>query len=166
MLPRQQINHKSSIRPMDEDYDKNFGFLIHDVARLMRIAHDRRMRPLGLTRSQWWVINHVYFHPGISQTNLARLLDVGRATLGRLLDRLEAKEWIYRCPDENDSRIKRVYLSETIGPLLQTMRFEAKRTLDRSLSCLSEKEQSELFTLLYRIKTELSISNDGESEHE
>ena len=151
---------------MDEDYDKNFGFLIHDVARLMRVAYDRRMKPLGLTRSQWWVINHLFFHPGINQTNLAKLLDVGRATLGRLLDRLEAKKWIYRRPDDKDSRIKRVYLSDTVRPTLQTMRHEAKRTVDGALSSLSEKEQSQLFSMLQRMKTELSIANDGQSENE
>jgi len=151
---------------MDEDYDKNFGFLIHDVARLLRVAYDRRMKPLGLTRSQWWVINHLFFHPGISQTNLAKLLDVGRATLGRLLDRLEAKQWIYRQPDDKDSRIKRVYLSDTVRPTLQTMRHEAKRTVDGALSSLSEKEQSQLFSMLYRMKTELSLANEGQSEKE
>ena len=151
---------------MDEDYDKNFGFLIHDVARLMRVAYDRRMKPLGLTRSQWWVINHLFFHPGISQTNLAKLLDVGRATLGRLLDRLEAKRWIYRRSDDKDSRIKRVYLSDTVRPTLQTMRHEAKRTVDGALSSLSEKEQSQLFSMLQRMKTELSLANDGQSENE
>ena len=151
---------------MDEDYDKNFGFLIHDVARLMRVAYDRRMKPLGLTRSQWWVINHLFFHPGINQTNLAKLLDVGRATLGRLLDRLEAKKWIYRRPDDKDSRIKRVYLSDTVRPTLQTMRHEAKRTVDGALSSLSEKEQSQLFSMLQRMKTELSLANDGQSENE
>ena len=151
---------------MDEDYDKNFGFLIHDVARLMRVAYDRRMKPLGLTRSQWWVINHLFFHPGINQTNLAKLLDVGRATLGRLLDRLEAKKWIYRRPDDKDSRIKRVYLSDTVRPTLQTMRREAKRTVDGALSSLSEKEQSQLFSMLHRMKTELALANDGQSENE
>ena len=151
---------------MDEDYDKNFGFLIHDVARLLRVAYDRRMKPLGLTRSQWWVINHLFFHPGISQTNLAKLLDIGRATLGRLLDRLEAKQWIYRQPDDKDSRIKRVYLSDTVRPTLQTMRHEAKRTVDGALSSLSEKEQSQLFSMLYRMKTELSLANEGQSEKE
>ena len=151
---------------MDEDYDKNFGFLIHDVARLLRVAYDRRMKPLGLTRSQWWVINHLFFHPGISQTNLAKLLDIGRATLGRLLDRLEAKQWIYRQPDDKDSRIKRVYLSDTVRPTLQTMRHEAKRTVDGALSSLSEKEQSQLFSMLHRMKTELSLVNEGQSEKE
>ena len=64
----------------------------------MRVAYDRRSRALGLTRSQWWVLNNLYFKQGITQSELADLLDVEKPTLGRLLDRLEAKGWIARRP--------------------------------------------------------------------
>ena len=154
---------KSTVFLMEEDYEKNFGFLIHDVARLMRTAYDRRMKPLGLTRSQWWVINHLFFHPGISQTNLAKLLDIERATLGRLLDRLESKNWICRRPDQEDRRVNRVYLLDGTAPTLQTMRQEAKRTVDDSLSCLSGKEQSQLFDMLHRMRAELSLANENDN---
>ena len=46
------------------------------------------------------------------------------------------------------------------------MRHEAKRTVDGALSSLSEKEQSQLFSMLYRMKTELSLANEGQSEKE
>lgn len=141
---------------MQEDYERNFGFLIHDVARLMRTAYDRRMKPLGLTRSQWWVLNHLFFHQGVSQSDLAKMLDIERATLGRLLDRLEAKEWIYRQSDTEDRRINRVYLAEPAGPTMQTMRREAKRTLDSALSPLDEKEQGQMFDMLQRMKAGLT----------
>ena len=141
---------------MQEDYEKNFGFLIHDVARLMRTALDRRMKPLGLTRSQWWVLNHLFFHQGISQSDLAKILDIERATLGRLLDRLEAKQWIYRQPDKHDRRINQVYLSEPKGPTMQTMRREAKRMLDGALSPLSTAEQKTMFDMLQRMKADLT----------
>src|ERR687891_423956 len=80
----------------DPDPDRNFGFLVHDVARLMRVAYDRRARELGLTRSQWWVLNHLYFNEGINQSEFADLLDIEKPTLGRLLDRLEDKGWLER----------------------------------------------------------------------
>ena len=32
------------------------GFLIHDVSRLRRTVVDKALRPLGVTRSQWWVL--------------------------------------------------------------------------------------------------------------
>lgn len=144
---------------MPEDYDGNFGFLIHDVARLMRVAYDRRMKPLGLTRSQWWVLNNLFFHQGINQTNLAKLLDIERATLGRLLDRLESKDWIYRKPDPDDRRVNRVYLSDSAGPIMQTMRREAKLTLEQSLSCLNAAEQAQMFDMLNRMKSGLTETN-------
>ena len=57
---------------MEEDYKNNIGFLIHDVARLMRNLFDKRMSELGLTRSQWWILNYLYFNEGINQSEFAK----------------------------------------------------------------------------------------------
>jgi len=89
------------------------------------------------------------------------LLDIERASLGRLLDRLESKDWIDRRPDAEDRRINRVYLSEAAGPTMQTMRLEAKRTLDEALACLSEDERDQMFDMLSRMKADLSDTNGG-----
>ncbi len=144
---------------MEEDYDSNFGFLLHDVARLMRTAHDRRMSPLNLTRSQWWVLNHLYFHQGINQSELADLLDIEKAALGRLLDRLEAKNWIERRDDAADRRAKRVYLTEGVRPTMRQMRDLARITIDEALASLSEKEQAAMIDMLRRMRNDLSGMN-------
>ena len=102
--------------------DHNLGFLVHDVARLMRVAYDRRAKALGLTRSQWWVLNNLYFNEGITQSELADLLDVEKPTLGRLLDRLEAKGWIARQADRHDRRAKRVYLTGEVQAVMRALR--------------------------------------------
>ena len=94
---------------MDEDYKNNIGFLIHDVARLMRNLFDKRMSELGLTRSQWWVLNYLYFNEGINQSDFSKLLDLEKAPLSRLLDRMEKKGWIVRKNDKVDKRIKTVF---------------------------------------------------------
>src|SRR5687767_15536469 len=82
----------SARKPLVEDR-RYIGFLISDVARLMRASFDRRVRRIGLTRSQWLVLSLLYRRPGISQTELAEMLEVERATAGRMIDRLEAKRW-------------------------------------------------------------------------
>ena len=48
-----------------EDVSRNFGFLLNDVARLLRTVYDRRIRELGLTRAQWWVLTHVFRSNGM-----------------------------------------------------------------------------------------------------
>ncbi len=94
-----------------EDLSRNFGYLVQDVARLMRTVYDRRVRSLGLTRSQWWVLSFLFRHPGATQTELAAILEIERPTLGRLLDRLERKGWVRRAHDPRDRRAWRVHLT-------------------------------------------------------
>src|ERR1044072_8271791 len=92
--------------------ERQIGFLISDVARLMRTAFDRRVRALGLTRSQWLVINRLHRRPGATQSELAEMLEVEKATAGRMVDRMEKKGWVVRRADAGDRRGKRPQLTE------------------------------------------------------
>ncbi len=138
-----------------ETASRNVGFLIHDAARLMRVTYDRKMSGLGLTRSQWWVMTHLYFNEGISQTELSAILDIERATLGRLLDRLEAKGWVERRPHPSDRRVKRVYLTGEVELLMQTMRVKAAEVRIEALAGIPTHEQDALIELLIQIKANL-----------
>ena len=108
-----------------EDLSRNFGFILHDVARLLRTTFDRRVKSLGLTRSQGWVLNHLFRNDGMTQSDLADLLQIEKATLGRLLDRLEAKGWVRREADAADRRVRRVFLTPEVEPALKEMRTAA-----------------------------------------
>ena len=141
---------------MEEDYKNNIGFLIHDVARLMRNLFDKRMSSLGLTRSQWWILNYLYFNEGINQSEFANLLDLEKGPLSRLLERMEIKGWVVRESDTNDKRIKNIYLSKKIKPLIIKMRDKALITRQEALSDLNEKEVKKLRYYLKMIKTTLN----------
>ena len=148
---------------MEEDYEQNIGFLVHDVARHLRTIYDRRMAPLGLTRSQWWVLNHLYFHEGINQSELASLLETEKASLGRLLDRLETKGWISRRQDKKDKRTKRIYLTKKVRPTMEVMRDLASVTRDEAVKSLSGEECKVLMNVLRRMRDDLSKINNGEN---
>jgi DNA-binding MarR family transcriptional regulator len=139
-----------------ESADRNIGFLINDAARLMRTIYDRRMRELGLTRSQWWVLTHLYFNEGISQTELSAILEIERASLGRLLDRLEEKGWLERRPDPADRRLKRVYLTGAVQPLMRTMRARAGTVRSAALAGLPAAQVDALIDTLTAIKANLT----------
>ena len=78
------------------DWDLRLGYLIHDVSRLRRMMFDRALAPLGITRSQWWVLAFISRKDGMPQTQLAQELDVGKVALGALIDRLEAAGFVTR----------------------------------------------------------------------
>jgi MarR family transcriptional regulator for hemolysin len=139
-----------------EDLSRNFGFLLNDVARLLRTAYDRRIRELGLTRAQWWVLTHLFRADGITQTELAVVLEVEKPTLGRLLDRLEAKGWVRRTHDARDRRIWRVRLTKEVEPALRTMRAIAAELRRDALAGLSAAERERFVDSLLAIKSNLA----------
>jgi DNA-binding MarR family transcriptional regulator len=144
-----------------EDLSRNFGFLLNDVARLLRTVYDRRIRELGLTRAQWWVLTHLFRADGITQTELAEVLEIEKPTLGRLLDRLEAKGWVRRAHDERDRRIWRVRLTKEVEPALRTMRRIAAELRRDALSGLSAAERERFVDSLLSIKSNLVRLQNG-----
>ncbi|HEU0223253.1 MAG TPA: MarR family transcriptional regulator [Paracoccaceae bacterium] len=104
------------------DWELRLGFLIHDVSRLRRTLFDRWLAPLGITRSQWWVLAFLSRNDGMPQTELAIELDVGKVALGALIDRLEEGGFVKRKLDRNDRRVKRVVLTKQSLALIETLR--------------------------------------------
>ena len=142
-----------------ENVERNFGFLVHDIARLMRMNYDRRVKRLGLTRSQWWVITNLYRNDGLTQSELAETLDIERASLGRLLDRLEANGWVRREPCHKDRRAKRVRLANEVGPVMREMRAIAAGLRHDAMSGFAPEEQEAFVDVLLAIKSNLVALN-------
>jgi DNA-binding MarR family transcriptional regulator len=113
------------------------------------------VRSLGLTRAQWWVLTHLFRSNGVSQTELADILEIEKPTLGRLLDRLEAKRWVRREHDARDRRVWRVHLTDEVEPALRTMRTVAAELRRDSLAGLNAEERERFVDTLLRIKTNL-----------
>lgn len=93
--------------------------LLYDVARLMRVRADQHARRDGMTRAQWVILVWLERQPGLSQNELACLVEVEPITVARLIDRLEARGFVERRPDPKDRRIRRLHLKAAAQPLLE-----------------------------------------------
>jgi DNA-binding MarR family transcriptional regulator len=115
------------------------GYLIHDVARLRRTVVDKALKPLGATRSQWWVLANLsrYSEEGMMQTQLAMAMDIGKVALGGILDRLEANGHVERRLDPIDRRVKRLSLTDEGERMLTAIEHRASalnRVMTRGIS--------------------------------
>jgi MarR family transcriptional regulator, transcriptional regulator for hemolysin len=147
--------------PNTDDY---IGVVISDVARLLRTAFDRRVRRLGITRDQWLVLTRLHRHPGASQSELAEMLEVERASAGRMIDRLEANGWVERRVQRGDRRIKRVYLTPEAERVHRRIWRVAEATVEDALAGLSAQESAQLRKLLARVKGRLvAVANGAEA---
>ena len=138
-----------------EDLSRNFGFLLNDVARLLRTVYDRRIRKFGLTRAQWWVLTHLFRGDGVSQSELAETLEIEKPTLGRLLDRMEAKGWVRREHDARDRRVWRVYLTDEVEPALRMMRAIAAELRRDAFTGIRAVERKHFVDTLLAVKGNL-----------
>src|SRR5947209_2626697 len=113
------------------------GFLLHDVARLMRKRFEQHARGFGLTRAQWQALAYLSRNEGISQTGLADLLDVEPITLSRIVDRLVESGFVDRIPHATDRRVWRLRLTDAAKPKLKQVRELGERTRSETLAGLS-----------------------------
>ena len=101
------------------EFKRDLLFLLHDVARLLRVDADKRAACHGMTRAQWAILIWLERQPGISQKELAELLEVEPMTVARLIDRLESRGMVERRPDPKDRRIWRLHLRPPAYPTLR-----------------------------------------------
>ena len=147
---------KPRARPSDaENWDGRLGFLMHDVSRLRRSVFDEFMKPMAMTRSQWWILAHLSRHDGMIQSDLANVLDIGKAALGGLIDRLEASKFIERRADETDRRVKRIHLTSKGTQIITEMRSRSHDMSERILEGLDNESRHALVDMLSVVKRNL-----------
>ena len=131
-------------------------FLLHDVARHIRLDADRRAAAYGLTRAQWVILIWLERQPGLSQKELAEIVEVEPITVGRLIDRLEASSLVERRADPHDRRIWRLHLRPAAHPVLEELQAERTDMLNMVADGLDSALIATLKTGLARMKANVS----------
>lgn len=150
--------------PQDLNANLRFGFLIHDVSRLRRIVVDRALKPLGITRSQWWVLAFLSRRDGMTQTALASDLDLTKVAIGRLIDRMEASGYVKRRPDKDDARTRRVYLTLQGSRLVKRIRDSVDDVESKIVAKVDDRQITRAAETLLILKGTLLELIGGESE--
>ena len=143
------------------DHTPTLGFLLHDVARLLRKRFEQNARGSGLTRSQWQVLAYLERNQGIHQGGLADLLDVEPITLTRIVDKLEALDLLERFPHPSDRRVRLLRLTPAAHDKLIQMHKLGETTRAEALAGLSEADQRQLLATLQTLKTNLADALEG-----
>jgi DNA-binding MarR family transcriptional regulator len=141
--------------PRDLNWELRLGFLVHDVSRLRRSLIDRYLKPLNVTRSQWWVLAFLSRRDGMPQVALAEELDLGKVALGGLIDRLEANGIVERRADPVDRRVKRVFLTKSGAKLMKAIRASSAEAEDLILAGIEDSDLQATVTALRGMKANL-----------
>jgi DNA-binding MarR family transcriptional regulator len=132
------------------------GFLIHDVARLLRKRFEQHARGSGLTRSQWQVLAYLERNEGIHQSGLAELLEIEPITLGRIVDRLQEFGLVERRPHPSDRRIWLLLLTAKAKPKLVELHRLGDQTRAEALAGIPEAARQQLLDTLTGLRANLA----------
>lgn len=142
------------------DPDQSIGFLLNDVARLLRRNFSRRAGDLGLPQAQWQALAYLSRQEGVNQVTLAETLEVQPITLARLIDRLQAAGLVDRRPDPQDRRAVRLYLTPAAQPLLDRMWAFAALSREDAMADLPDESRAALLQALQHMKRNLLAGED------
>jgi DNA-binding MarR family transcriptional regulator len=126
------------------------------VLRLMRSEFRRQATGLRLTPALSRLLFYVDQQPGCSQAELASFLDVTSATVGRMIDRLEAGGFVSRRADASDRRAFRIHLDIAAGPLVARMHEALAGTGEKAMLGIATDDQAAMRRTLERMRANLT----------
>ena len=140
---------------MKHSRKREFAFLLHDTARLLRTRADQRVRALGMTRAQWAVLSRLERSQGLKQAELAEALDLQPITLTRLIDRLCASGLVERRPDPLDRRAKRLFLTPAARPVMERLAQLGEAMMTDALQGIGDESLAEMLGHLAQVMDNL-----------
>lgn len=136
-------------------HDDLLGTLIHDVAHLLRLEIDQRVESKNLTRTKWLALGIIDANPGLSQSELAIELELGAAAVGRLVDRLVARNFVERRSTDSDRRAYQLYLTRDARKLITKLDGVSAQLRKDVLRGLEDEDVSRLTHGLQQLKKNL-----------
>lgn len=139
-----------------------FFFAVQDLSRAMKRRFEQAAAEYGLTLPQWRVLGQLTLQDGITQRVLADHSDTDQMTLGKILERLEAKGFVSREPDPHDSRAKIVRLTAAARDVAAASDTVSDAMYAQAMAGVDPADSEALVATLRQISANLSKSHATE----
>ena len=139
-----------------------FGFLVHDVSRLIKRRFERRARQMGLpiTRQQAAAILNIAGNEGVSQAEVATWLGIEPIALVRMLDKLHEEGLVERRAHPTDRRVRTLWLTAAARPVIERILAINKAIGEEAFSGLAAHARDSLIDILDGVKSNLALREE------
>jgi DNA-binding MarR family transcriptional regulator len=143
---------------------RNFGFLVHDVSRLIKRRFDRRARQTGLpiTRRQAAVVLYIARNEGVSQSEVATWLDLEPIALVRMLDKLNEEGLVERRSHPTDRRVRTLWLTAAARLVVTQILAINKAIREEAFAGMPAHARDTVIDILDGIKGNLALREEGD----
>jgi MarR family transcriptional regulator, transcriptional regulator for hemolysin len=158
------MSHQST--PSDGRLDRSrtevgraFGFLVHDVSRLIKRRFERRARQMGLpiTRQQAAVVLNIASNEGVSQAEVAAWLGIEPIALVRMLDKLHEEGLVERRAHPTDRRVRTLWLTPAARSVVTQILAINKAIGEEAFAGMRAEARDTVIDILDGIKGNLAL---------
>ncbi|TWA96237.1 MarR family winged helix-turn-helix transcriptional regulator [Bradyrhizobium stylosanthis] len=127
------------------------GYLFRRMQQIAVSIFMEECKAFDLTPVQYAALIAIHTHPGIDATRLSAVIAFDRSTLGSVIERLQAKDYIERKPAPEDKRIKLLHLTKSGAAILREIIPAVERAQARMLEPLKPADRKALMGLLTQL---------------
>lgn len=127
------------------------GYLFRRMQQIAVSIFMEECKAFDLTPVQYAALIAIHTHPGIDATRLSAVIAFDRSTLGSVIERLQAKDFVERKPAPEDKRIKLLYLTKQGAAILREIIPAVERAQARMLEPLKPTERKALMGLMAQL---------------
>ncbi len=131
--------------------ERHLGYWLRRVSNHVSGEFKRALQSRNTSVAEWVVLCHVDEHPGITPGELAATLDLTRGAVSKVIDKLEAKQWITAPAHQTDKRVRLISLTGKGSRVLPKLRRLADHNDQNFFSVLQPAEKDELKRILAKL---------------
>jgi MarR family transcriptional regulator, transcriptional regulator for hemolysin len=151
------VQTRTEQSPAQSGVGRAFGFLVHDVSRLIKRRFERRARQMGLpiTRQQAAVLLNIAANEGVSQAEVATWLGIEPIALVRMLDKLREEGLVERRAHPTDRRVRTLWLTPAARSVVERVLSINEDIRREAFGGLAPKTRDAVIKALGQIKDNL-----------
>ena len=127
------------------------GYLFRRMQQIAVSIFMEECKAFDLTPVQYAALIAIHTHPGIDATRLSAVIAFDRSTLGSVIERLQAKDYVERKPSPEDKRIKLLHLTRSGAAILREIIPAVERAQARMLEPLKPADRKTLVGLMVQL---------------
>ena len=130
---------------------ESFGYVVNHLGRLFARALEKRLAAHGVALGQFAPLIVLWEEEGVTQSEIARRLDLEQPTVANTLRRMERDGLVHLSPDPNNRRQVLIYLTDKGRALNGPLTAEARAINAEASAALSAEEREALFGAMRKL---------------
>jgi DNA-binding MarR family transcriptional regulator len=141
----------SSATPSVSGLESHLGYWLRRVSNTVSGEFARSLHARQTSVAEWVLLRHLYEREPTTPGELAEALTMTRGAISKIVDKLQAKDWIRSRVNPEDNRGQLLSLTSVGRRTLPELAKIADQNDARFFACLNAAEQSKLRALLAKL---------------